>query len=74
VEVVEQPFGRRRASLAAPNVARERAVGDAQHARVVGQAAQQPGRTAARIASQRELGGQCPRALFEAFYTEKLAM
>jgi hypothetical protein len=67
VEVVEQPFGRGCARLAAPNVARKRAVGGAQHARVVGQAAEQPGRTAARVAGERELGGQRPCALLEAF-------
>jgi hypothetical protein len=67
VEIVEQPFGRRRAHFAAPDIARERAVGGAQHARVVGKAAQQQRRTAAGIAGQRELGGECPCALLEAF-------
>jgi len=74
VEVVEQPIGRGRDRLATPHVAGEDAIRVTEYARVIRQAAQEPGWATSRVSRQREFSGQRPGAFFEALDTKEFAV
>ncbi len=72
VEVVEEPFRRRGDELAAVDVVGEDAIGLAQHAGVVLQAREERAGLAARIAGQREAGGEGLRPFLQALDAQEL--
>jgi hypothetical protein len=74
MEVVEQPLGRGRDRLAMSHVSREDPIRMTEQARVVGQAAQQAGCGAPRVAREGEAGGQRTRTLFQAIDAEELTV
>ena len=74
MEVVEQPVGRRCAGLTQARVAGELAVRAPQDASVLGQLVEELGRSATGLTCERELGGQCARALLEPVHAQQLAV
>jgi hypothetical protein len=72
VEVVEQPFRRRRNELTAVDVVGEDAVGVAEYAGVVVETGEERARLAAGVTGERESGSERPGAFFQAFDAEEL--
>ena len=72
VEVVEQPFGRRRDRLSRPHVVGQRAIGLAQDARVVVEAREDVARARPRAGIDGEARGERERPLIKAFDAEQL--